>query len=177
MDDYEFVFVPSIVNIDGNIEGLGIYSKESLAFDALKKKISENWSSGYKEAQLVMWTLDSDDSKAVPLKHMSANVCPICDERTFWTDAVEMNALCYLPACQAWIESSDKEMDKIDCGWPPIGYTSQVDTLADALSSLRNYGAKIRASVADDSDIFTHRTLLEEYEKSIEEDSTLNLEE
>ena len=29
MDDYEFVFVPSIVNIDGNIEGLGIYSKES----------------------------------------------------------------------------------------------------------------------------------------------------
>ena len=73
----KFVFVPSIVNIDGIIEGIGIYSEEKLAFNALKKKITENWSSGYKEAQLVMWTLDSDDSKAEPLKHMYAKTCPI----------------------------------------------------------------------------------------------------
>jgi hypothetical protein len=160
------------VNIDGILEGLGIYSKESFAFDVLKNKIRKNWSSGYKEAQLVMWTLDSDESKAVPLKHMYAHTCPICDERTFWTDVVEMNALCYLPACQAWIESSDKEIGKVDCGWPPIGYTSQVDSLEDALLSLRNYGAKIRASTLEDSDIFTHRTLLEEYERSLKDDST-----
>lgn len=172
MSSNEFVFVPSIVNIEGKMEGLGIYSDENLAFDKLKRKIGENWSSGYKEAQLVMWTLDSDETKAVPLKHMYANVCPICDERTFWTDVVEMNALCYLPACQAWIESSDRETDKIDCGWPPIGYTAQVDTLEDALTSLRIYGAKIRASTTEDSDIFTHRTLLEEYEKSLEKDTT-----
>ena len=172
MDDIKFVFVPSIVNIDGVLEGLGIYSKESLALDKLKKKISENWSSGFKEAQLVMWTLNSDESEAIPLKHMYAHVCPICDERTFWTDVVEMNALCYLPACQAWIESSDIEEEKVDCGWPPIGFTSQVDSLEDALSSLRTYGAKIRASTTDDSDIFTHRTLLEEYEKSLDKEST-----
>ena len=67
--------MPSIVNIKGVIEGLGIYSEESLALDKLKRKLSENWSSGYKEAQLVMWTLNSDDSEAVPLKHMYAQVC------------------------------------------------------------------------------------------------------
>ncbi|HJM45106.1 MAG TPA: hypothetical protein QF644_04070 [Candidatus Poseidoniaceae archaeon] len=172
MSNDEFVFVPSIVNIEGKMEGLGIYSEEALAFEKLKKKIGDNWSSGYKEAQLVMWTLDSDETKAVPLKHMYANVCPICDERTFWTDVVEMNALCYLPACQAWIESSDIETDKIDCGWPPIGYTAQVDNLEEALTSLRIYGAKIRASTIEDSDIFTHRTLLEEYERSLDEDTT-----
>jgi len=172
MNEEKFVFVPSIVTIEGLIEGLGIFSKESSALDVLKNRLNKNWSSGYKEAQLVMWELDSDESKAIPLKHMYANVCPICDERTFWTDAIELNALCYLPTCQAWIESSDIETDKVDCGWPPIGYTSQVDSLADALSSLRTYGAKIRASATEDSDIFTHRTLLEEYEKSLNKDST-----
>ena len=75
--------MPSIVNIDGIIEGLGIYSEESLALEKLKKKLTDNWSSGYKEAQLVMWTLNSDDKEAVPLKHMYAKVCPICDERAF----------------------------------------------------------------------------------------------
>ena len=142
MDEIKFVFVPSIVDIDGIIEGLGIYSEESLALEKLKKKLTDNWSSGYKEAQLVMWTLNSDEKEAVPLKHMYAKVCPICDERAFWTDVVEMNALCYLPACQAWIEHSDIEEDKVDCGWPPIGFTAQLDSLEEALSSLRNYGAK-----------------------------------
>ena len=172
MDEIKFVFVPSIVDIDGIIEGLGIYSEESLALEQLKKKLIDNWSSGYKEAQLVMWTLNSDDKEAVPLKHMYAKVCPICDERAFWTDVVEMNALCYLPACQAWIEHSDIEEDKVDCGWPPIGFTAQLDSLEEALSSLRNYGAKIRASTLQDSDILTHRTLLEEYEKSRENETT-----
>ena len=36
LDDMKFVFVPSIVNIEGVLEGLGIYSKESLALDKLK---------------------------------------------------------------------------------------------------------------------------------------------
>ena len=72
MDEIKFVFVPSIVDIDGIIEGLGIYSEESLALEKLKKKLTDNWSSGYKEAQLVMWTLNSDDKEAVPLKHMYA---------------------------------------------------------------------------------------------------------
>lgn len=176
MNEDIFVFVPSVVNIDGEIEGLGIYSNENSALEKLKKKISENWSEGYKEAQLVMWTLDSDSSEAVPLKHMYAKTCPICDERTFWTDVVEMNALCYLPACQAWIESSDIEEGRIDCGWPPIGFTSFSDSIEGALTSLRKYGARIRTSMIEDSDIFTHRTLLEEYESSkigkYEEDST-----
>ena len=172
MSEQKFVFVPSIVTIEGKIEGLGIYSEEPLALDILKNKLRNNWSTGYKEAQLVMWQLNSSESEAVPLKHMYANVCPICDERTFWTDAVELNALCYLPTCQAWIESSDVESEKVDCGWPPIGYTSQVDTLADALTALRLYGARIRASTTDDSDIFTHRTLLEEYEESLKKDIT-----
>lgn len=167
----EFVFVPSLINIDGVIEGLGIFSDEKLALDKLNKKIREHWSMGYKEAQLVMWTLDSDDSEAVPLKHMYANTCPICDERTFWTDVVEMNALCYLPACQAWIESSDIEEGQVDCGWPPIGYTSFSDSIDGALDSLRKYGARIRTSMIEDSDIFTHRTLLEEYERSLEKNS------
>ena len=38
MDEIKFVFVPSIVDIDGIIEGLGIYSEESLALEKLKKK-------------------------------------------------------------------------------------------------------------------------------------------
>ena len=170
-----FVFVPSIVNIDGIVEGLGIYSNEKSALEKLRKKISGNWSDGYKEAQLVMWTLDSDSSDATPLKHMYAKTCPICDERTFWIDVVEMNALCYLPACQAWIESSDIEEERIDCGWPPIGFTSHSDSIEGALRELRKYGARIRTSMIEDSDIFTHRTLLEEYELSKNEKNKDNI--
>ena len=142
----EAVFVPSVLTADGALEGLGIYSTEAKALEVLRDTLRERIAEGLKEAQLVLWELDAADSEAIPLKHMLANLCPVCRQRTFWTDAIEMSALCYLSSCQAWIEDSDIEEDRVDCGWPPIGFTSQSESLAEALSVLRIYGAKIRGS-------------------------------
>ena len=140
------VFVPSLVRADDTIEGLGIYSTEKKALDVLRHTLGRRTVEGLKEAQLVLWELDESEVAPTPLKHMLANECPICRQKTFWTDAIELNALCYAQSCQAWIEHSDLEEEVVDCGWPPIGFTTQSSNLADALQLLRVYGAKIRGS-------------------------------
>lgn len=144
--DHVAVFVPSIVNSDDVQEGLGIYSTEQKALDVLRDTLRARTAERLKDAQIVLWVLDEAKTPSIPLKHMLAHRCPVCRQPAFWIDAIEMNALCYVRSCQAWVEHSDIETDKVDCGWPPIGFTSQSADLDEALQILKVYGAKMRGS-------------------------------
>ena len=46
-------------------------------------------------------------------------------------DIDQYSALCYGDACQAWIEESEYEDDKINCGWPQTRFIKQNNTLEE----------------------------------------------
>ena len=54
--------------------------------------------------------------------------------------------MCYGSACGAWIEESAIEADVIDCGWPPTRFSEQVETIDDAMRTLRRIAARAEAA-------------------------------
>ena len=48
--------------------------------------------------------------------------------------------------CEAWIEESTIETEKIDLGWPPTRFLKQTSTLEEALKELRVLGSELAAA-------------------------------
>jgi hypothetical protein len=113
------VYVPSAVEEDGTVVGMGCFSSQETALNVLRSFLKK--------------------SHQVPLQRASVAAWDV--------DVVErFKAKCYGSACGAWIEESAVEAGVIDCGWPPTRFAEQVKDIDEAMRSLRRIAARAEAA-------------------------------
>ena len=141
------VYVPSEIEEGGAVVAMGCFSTQDTAMNVLRSFLKKSHQVPLERAVIAMWEVDvvGDDAVTV-LSEFECRVCPVCHRSTFWLDAQRFKAICYGSACGAWIEESAVEPDIIDCGWPPVQFSEQVETIDDAMRSLRRIAAKAEAA-------------------------------
>jgi hypothetical protein len=147
MTSIERVFVPSVKEADGTAIGLGIFSTEETAWTVLRAFMRKSHLMSLRTASIVVWDVDMVGEEGMTiLTTMHCRDCPVCKRRTFWLDLAQFSAMCTGVNCEAWIEESTIETDKIDLGWPPTRFLKQTSTLEEALKELRVLGAELAAT-------------------------------
>ena len=141
------VYVPSAVEDGGEVVAMGCFSTQETAMNVLRSFLKKSNQVPLERASIAVWEVDvvGDDAVSV-LSEFECRVCPICHRPTFWLDAQRFKAICYGSACGAWIEESAIEPDVIDCGWPPTQFSEQVESIDDAMRSLRRIAAQAEAA-------------------------------
>ncbi|MDB2569432.1 hypothetical protein N9X52_03645 [Candidatus Poseidonia alphae] len=141
------VYVPSAIEEGGAVVAMGCFSSQETAMNVLRSFLKKSHQVVLERASIAAWEVDvvGDDAVSV-LSEFECRVCPVCHRTTFWLDAQRFKANCYGSACGAWIEESSIESDVIDCGWPPTQFSEQVETIGDAMRSLRRIAAKAEAA-------------------------------
>ena len=156
MDSSKRVFVPSILEADGNAIGLGCFSTEQIAWEVMKTFLSKSEQMNLQQATMIAWDIDvvGEDGMTV-LSTLEGKICPVCQRRTFWVDLEHLSALCYGSQCSAWIEQSTVDPEIIDCGWPPLRFLKQVKEIEEAYNELRTIGADVLAATDEQLDTVT----------------------
>ena len=141
------VYVPSAVEEDGTVVGMGCFSTQETALNVLRSFLKKSHQVSMQRASVAAWDVDvvGDDAVTVLSEH-ECRTCPVCHRTTFWLDVERFKAKCYGSACGAWIEESAVESGVIDCGWPPTRFAEQVETIDDAMRSLRRIAARAEAA-------------------------------
>ena len=141
------VYVPSAVEEGGAVVAMGCFSTQDTAMNVLRAFLKKSHQVPLERASVVMWEVDvvGDDAVSI-LSEFECRVCPVCHRTTFWLDSQRFKANCYGSACGAWIEESAIEPDVINCGWPPTQFSEQVETIDDAMRTLRRIAAKAEAA-------------------------------
>ena len=141
------VYVPSAVEEDGSVVGMGCFSSQETALNVLRSFLTKSHQVPLLRASVAAWDVDvvGDDAVTV-LSEYECRTCPVCHRTTFWIDVERFKAKCYGTACGAWIEESAVEAGVIDCGWPPTRFVEQVEDIDDAMRSLRRIAARAEAA-------------------------------
>jgi len=141
------VYVPSAIEEGGAVVAMGCFSSQETAMNVLRSFLKKSHQVVLERASIAAWEVDvvGDDAVSV-LSEFECRVCPVCHRTTFWLDAQRFKANCYGSACGAWIEESSIDPDVIDCGWPHTQFSEQVETISDAMRSLRRIAAKAEAA-------------------------------
>ena len=141
------VYVPSAVEEDGTVVGMGCFSSQETALNVLRSFLKKSHQVPLQRASVAAWDLDvvGDDAVTV-LSEYECRTCPVCNRTTFWIDVERFKAKCYGSACGAWIEESAVEAGVIDCGWPPTRFAEQVKEIDEAMRSLRRIAARAEAA-------------------------------
>ena len=141
------VYVPSAVEEGGAVVGMGCFSSQETALNVLRSFLKKSHQVPLERASVTAWEVDvvGDDAMTV-LSEYECRTCPVCHRTTFWIDIERFKAKCYGSACGAWIEESAVEADVIDCGWPPTRFAEQVESIDDAMRSLRRIAAKAESA-------------------------------
>ena len=158
------IFVPSVIQVSGEALGLGMFSQEETAWQVLRTFLKKSHVMELKEASVVVWDVDVIGDQAMNLlSHIHCRQCPVCKRQTFWMDIDQYSALCYGEACEAWIEESEYEDEKINCGWPQTRFIKQNNSLEEALKELSRIGDEIEAAGHTEEDEEMERDLLYGY--------------
>jgi hypothetical protein len=141
------VYVPSAVEEDGTVVGMGCFSSQETALNVLRSFLKKSHQVPLQRASVAAWDVDvvGDDAVTV-LSEYECRTCPVCHRTTFWIDVERFKAKCYGSACGAWIEESAVEAGVIDCGWPPTRFAEQVKDIDEAMRSLRRIAARAEAA-------------------------------
>jgi hypothetical protein len=141
------VYVPSAVEEDGTVVGMGCFSSQETALNVLRSFLKKSHQVPLQRASVAAWDVDvvGDDAVTV-LSEYECRTCPVCHRTTFWIDVERFKAKCYGSACGAWIEESAVEVGVIDCGWPPTRFAEQVKDIDEAMRSLRRIAARAEAA-------------------------------
>ena len=141
------VYVPSAVEEDGSVVGMGCFSTQETALNVLRSFLTKSHQVPLLRASVAAWDVDvvGDDAVTV-LSEYECRTCPVCHRTTFWIDVERFKAKCCGSACGAWIEDSAVVAGVIDCGWPPTRFAEQVEDIDDAMRSLRRIAARAEAA-------------------------------
>jgi hypothetical protein len=141
------IYVPSAVEESGAVVAMGCFSTQETALNVLRSVLKKSHQVPLERASVMAWEIDvvGDDAVTV-LSEYECRLCPVCHRSTFWIDIERFKATCYGSACGAWIEESTVEANVIDCGWPPTQFAEQVDSIDDAMRSLRRIAARAEAA-------------------------------
>ena len=141
------IYVASAVEQGGIVVGMGCFSTQETALNVLRSFLKKSHQVVLERASITAWEIDvvGDDGMTV-LSEYECRVCPVCHRTTFWIDVERFKAQCYGSACGAWIEESAVEAGVIDCGWPPTHFAEQVDSIDEAMRSLRAMAAQAESA-------------------------------
>ena len=141
------IYVPSAVEEGGAVVAMGCFSTQETAMNVLRSFLKKSHQVPLDRASVASWEIDVVGDDAVTmLSEFECRTCPVCHRTTFWLDVERFKATCYGSACGAWIAESDIEAGVIDCGWPPTQFSEQVETIDDAMRSLRRIAARAEAA-------------------------------
>ena len=141
------VYVPSAVEGNGAVVGMGCFSTQETALNVLRAFLKKSHQVPLKRASIAAWEVDvvGDDAITI-LSEYECRTCPVCHRATFWLDIERFKAKCYGSACGAWIEESAVEAEVIDCGWPPTRFAEQVEDIDEAMRTLRRIAARAESA-------------------------------
>ena len=141
------VFVPSVVEENGDTLGLGCFSSEEVAWQVLRALLKKSEEMLLIKSSVVVWDIDIVGEEAMTvLSSMECKDCPVCSRRTFWIDIDNFSALCYGSACSAWIEENTIDPEIIDCGWPTIRFLKQNKSIDEAVETLFRLGDRLKSA-------------------------------
>ena len=144
------VYVPSVIEEDGNTLGLGCFSTEEVAWQVLRAFLKKSEQMLLTKCSVVVWDIDIVGEEAMTvLSSMECKDCPVCSRRTFWIDIDNFSALCHGTACSAWIEENTVDPEIIDCGWPTIRFLKQNKSIEEAVEALFKLGDKLKSAGAE----------------------------
>ena len=141
------IYVPSAVEEGGSVVAMGCFSTQATALSVLRSFLKKSHQVPLERASIAAWEVDvvGDDGVTI-LSEYECRHCPVCQRPTFWLDIERFKAACYGSACGAWIEESAVEAEVIDCGWPPTQFAEQVESIDDAMRTLRRIAARAEAA-------------------------------
>jgi hypothetical protein len=141
------VYVPSAVEANGDVVGMGCFSSQATAVNVLRDHLKRSHQVSLERASIAAWEVDVVGIDAVTvLSEYECRICPVCHRTTFWIDLERFKAHCYGASCGAWVEESSVEADVINCGWPPTQFSEQVDSVENAMQALRRIAARAEAA-------------------------------
>lgn len=141
------VYVPSAVEANGDVVGMGCFSSQATAVNVLRDHLKRSHQVALERASIAAWEVDVVGIDAVTvLSEYECRICPVCHRTTFWIDLERFKAHCYGASCGAWVEESSMEADVINCGWPPTQFSEQVDSVENAMQALRRIAARAEAA-------------------------------
>ena len=154
MDSPKRVFVPSVLEADGNAIGMGCFSTEQIAWEVMKTFLGKSEQMNLQQATMIAWDIDvvGEDGMTV-LSTLEGKICPVCQRRTFWVDLEHLSALCYGSQCSAWIEQSTVDLRSSIVATSSILETSQ--EIEEAYNELRTIGADVLAATDEHPDTVT----------------------
>lgn len=161
MSEVSRVYVPTVLETEGNAIGLGCFSSEQIAWQVLRSFLKKSEQMSLESASIVIWDVDVIGHEAMTeLTNLVVKSCPVCLRKTMWFDLDQFSAICYGTACSAWIEENVHTPEIIDCGFPPTQFLKQAKSIDEAMTELGIVGSKIRsagedvsASMYDSSDV------------------------
>jgi hypothetical protein len=141
------VYVPSAVEANGDVVGMGCFSSQATAVNVLRDHLKRSHQVALERASIAAWEVDVVGIDAVTvLSEYECRICPVCHRTTFWIDLERFKAHCYGASCGAWVEESSVEANVINCGWPPTQFSEQVDSVENAMQALRRIAARAEAA-------------------------------
>lgn len=154
MEEFQRVYVPTVIETEGPATGMGMFSTEETAWHVLRAFLKKSSLMDLKSASVVAWDVDVVGQEAMTiLAELECMECPVCKRKTFWVDIANLSALCHGNSCEAWIEESMHEEEKIDCGFPQTQFLKQTRTIKEAFTELAKIAVVLESAgrVADSS--------------------------
>ncbi len=167
VEEIQRVFVPSVVEQDGDTIGLGCFSSEETAWQVLRAFLQKSEQMLLTKSSVIIWDVDrvGEDGMTV-LSTMECKDCPVCLRRTFWVDLDNFSALCHGSACSAWIEENTIDSEIIDCGWPATRFLKQNKSIEEAVRELYRLGDKLRAAGINEQEPGSAEKMLQQHLES-----------
>lgn len=137
MEDFQRVYVPTAIETEGPAIGMGMFSSEETAWQVLRAFLKKSNLMDLKSASVVAWDVDVIGEEAMTiLSELECMECPVCKRNTFWVDIANLSALCHGSSCEAWIEESIHDEEKVDCGFPQTQFLKQTKDIKEAFTEL-----------------------------------------
>jgi len=147
MEGVQRVFVPTVVETQGPAIGMGMFSSEETAWKVLRAFLKKSAMMDLASASVVVWDVDVVGQEAMTvLAELECIECPVCKRKTFWVDIANLSALCHGASCEAWIEESMHEEEKIDCGFPQTQFLKQTYSIEEAFKELSKIATVLEAA-------------------------------
>ena len=150
--ELKHLYVPSVSSNEAFTTALGCFTSQELAWDVLKHFLQQQTDDTMQTASIVQWTIDVVGEEGFEvLVTLQSRECPACRRSTFWIDFDASKGQCHQLACQAWIEEKGEE--HVDCGWPPVHFSTKVSSLEEAMQTLHERGSEVEAAGQPHSEI------------------------
>ncbi len=156
MTDLRQVFMPSVINTDGERTELGLVTQEEDAWAVLRAFFARAEETDCIAATIDVWEVDYvGEEPRTELAYLQRRPCPICERSSFWSEMGEANfkgdkqplsGRCYRLECASWVEPNNIEVDRFDCGWPAAPWTKRCESFNLGIRGLVEMRGAVTAS-------------------------------